>query len=127
MTPLTTFQCPLSPVGTFQPSRSLPLNSGTNPSEGPSAHDASPTAKRVNVAAPIPTRHMVRPPSVPRAARRPGDGRFTRPCDGCKGPLPVSRARIAHSPGGQGDQGDQGDRFCAFVQTVALVTVSRSL
>src|SRR5437899_100720 len=32
MTPSITFQCPLSPAGTFQPERSLPLKSGANPS-----------------------------------------------------------------------------------------------
>src|SRR5215469_12199707 len=32
MAPSTTFQCPLSPAGTFQPCRSLPLKRETNPS-----------------------------------------------------------------------------------------------
>src|ERR1700730_11451487 len=31
MTPSTTFQCPLSPAGTFHPPRSLPLKRETNP------------------------------------------------------------------------------------------------
>ena len=34
MTPSTTFQCPPSPSGIFQPVRSLPLKSDTKPSGG---------------------------------------------------------------------------------------------
>src|SRR5690348_3155659 len=44
MTPSLTFQWPLSPGGTFQPLRSLPLNSDTNPSGAALSSARSPRA-----------------------------------------------------------------------------------
>src|SRR5260370_34093912 len=66
MTPSITFQCPLSPAGTFQPERSLPLKRGVNPS-GSSLS----AAKRVMPAASVsqaaamsiqPLRYIEKPP-----------------------------------------------------------------
>src|SRR5216683_867505 len=64
MTPSTTFQCPLSPGGTFHPERSLPLKSDVNPSGGSSfAHKfRQATAKIAATNSDQPMRDMIRPP-----------------------------------------------------------------
>src|SRR5260370_35174691 len=75
MTPSITFQCPLSPAGTFQPERSLPLKRGVNP-----AGSSLSAAKRVMPAATVsqaaamsiqPLRYIEKPP--------PGEMRNDRP------------------------------------------------
>src|SRR5688500_20400216 len=45
MTPSTIFQWPLSPSGTFQPVKSLPLKSEVKPAGGWSAAQAAPVVK----------------------------------------------------------------------------------
>src|SRR5262245_10043077 len=66
MTPPATFQWPLSPCGTFQPARFLPLKSGVKPSGGLSSAARSeklPAASRHATARAIQrVRGMERPP-----------------------------------------------------------------
>src|SRR5262245_10361579 len=49
MTPLTTRQWPLSPSGTFQPAKSLPLNRATKPAGASSADKAVHAAMTPNI------------------------------------------------------------------------------
>src|SRR5262245_49122353 len=80
MTPSTTFQCPLSPSGTFQPEKSRPLKSEAKPSGGFSSaagEGKAVAASRQAARAIQRVRGMTEPPWGTAPTRRRGGDRLS--------------------------------------------------